>query len=75
MNTTSETLIAGYGPLAKFLTGKGYPITQSTLEKLCSPGINKGPERLGRWGKQGMFSPSQSLEWARARAGINEHAA
>jgi hypothetical protein len=73
MTTTSEKLIAGYGPLAEFLTGEGFPTSPSTMTKYCSPKINIGPPREGKWGNRPLFLPSRVLEWARSR--INEHAA
>jgi hypothetical protein len=35
-----ENLIAGYGPLAEFVTEQGLPISKSTISKCCSPAIN-----------------------------------
>jgi hypothetical protein len=70
-----EKLIAGYGPLADFLTDNGYPTSHSTMVKYGSPKINIGPPKEGYWGKLPLFSPRRSLEWARARSGITETAA
>ncbi len=71
----SEKFIAGYRALAEFLTGEGFPVSQSTMTKYCSPKIDIGPPKEGYWGKLPLFSPTRSLEWARSRSGINEHAA
>ena len=62
-----EKLIVGYGPLAEFLTGNGYPLSKSTMSKYCSPAIDTGPRVEAYWGRLPAFSPSQALAWARAR--------
>jgi hypothetical protein len=53
--------------LAEFLTANGYPISYSTLEKLCSPAINEGPEPIGLWGRSPLYDPENSLAWAESR--------
>jgi hypothetical protein len=75
MSDASEKLLVGLQALTEHLNNNGYPTKYSTIAKMCAPRINTGPRKLGRWGKQDIFSPSESLEWARSRAGINEHAA
>ena len=75
MDTDPKKLIAGYRALAEFLTDNGYPTTPSTMKKYGSPKIDKGPPKEGYWGKLPLFSPTRTLEWARSRSGINEHAA
>ncbi len=52
---------------AEFLTDNGFPTAYSTLEKLCSPAINKGPESFGAYGRKTLYLPSALLAWARAR--------
>jgi hypothetical protein len=62
-----EVLLVGYGPLADFLTSRGYPISKSQLSKLGAPSIAQGPASEGFWGKRPAFRPSVALAWARAR--------
>jgi hypothetical protein len=52
---------------AEFLTAQGYPISSSTLTKMCAPADNTGPRSIGRWGRYTMYLPSELLRWARAR--------
>jgi hypothetical protein len=61
------TKIVGYGALAAFLTEQGYPLSKSTVSKICSPAINTGPPAEGLWGRLPKFSPDRVLDWARAR--------
>jgi hypothetical protein len=75
MDKAPAKFLAGYHALAEFLTENGYPTSHSTMAKYGSPKINIGPPKEGYWGKLPLFSPTRSLEWARARSGINEHAA
>jgi hypothetical protein len=75
MDSAPEKFLVGFEALAAFLTDEGYPTARQTITKYCSPAINIGPPREGNWGKLPMFSPTRALEWARARAGLNEHAA
>jgi hypothetical protein len=74
MATASEKLIAGYGPLADFLTSEGFPVSPSTMTKYCSPKVDTGPPKEGVWKGRALFKPSRALEWARSRSGIGEHA-
>jgi hypothetical protein len=62
-----EKLIVGHGPLAEFLTDKGYPTSKSTIAKYCSPAINTGPPVESYWGRLPRFRPSRVLAWAKAR--------
>ncbi len=66
-NETDEILIVGYGPLAQFLTERGFPISKSMLSKLGAPSIAQGPEVEGYWNKRPAFRPSCALAWAKAR--------
>ena len=62
-----EKFIVGHGPLAAFLTDKGYPLSKSTISKYCSPAIDIGPPVEAYWGRLPAFSSSRALAWARAR--------
>jgi hypothetical protein len=64
---SQEKLIAGYGPLADFLTGEGYRTSHSTMAKYCSPAVGIGPPSEGYWGRLPTFKPSRVREWARSR--------
>jgi hypothetical protein len=59
----------GYGPLAKFLTSKGFPISKSSLQKLGMPSVNQGPPSEGFWGILPVFGQDLALAWARSRIG------
>jgi hypothetical protein len=52
--------------LVQFLNANGFPISESTLSKLCSPKINRGPPISKWWGKRPLHAPEPSLAWARA---------
>jgi hypothetical protein len=45
----------------------GYPIGDSTLDKLCMPTINQGPPVAGWWGRRPLYDPDEGLAWAEAR--------
>jgi hypothetical protein len=62
-----ENFIIGYGPLAEYLTGQGFPISKSTVSKYCSPAMSTGPPIAGFWGRLAAFIPSVALDWAKAR--------
>ena len=53
--------------LADFLRGEGFPISYSTLEKLCAPSVNEGPPAIGMWGRSPLYDPQVSLAWAERR--------
>jgi hypothetical protein len=53
--------------LAGHLREKGYPIGNSTLDKLCSPLINEGPPIAAWWGRRPLYDPDVGVEWAEAR--------
>jgi len=64
------------GPAEKFLTRRevveflnehGYPMTFSTLSKLCMPSRNEGLPCVGRWANRDLYAPSALLAWARSR--------
>jgi len=61
--------------LVEFLTERGYPISFSTLSKLCMPSRDEGPPLVGRWGSRDFYDPAQALAWARSRFRMVDRAA
>jgi hypothetical protein len=53
--------------LAVYLSMVGFPITISTLDKLCAPAIGDGPPVAKYWGRRPLYDLEQCLAWARAR--------
>jgi hypothetical protein len=53
--------------LPPVLNAAGFPISASTLAKLCSPAINAGPPISYWWGRYPIYDDEEALEWARAR--------
>jgi hypothetical protein len=53
--------------LRVFLNSEGFPIGASTLDKLCMPSRNEGPEVEAWWGDRPLYNPERGLEWARRR--------
>ena len=53
--------------LAALLTDNGYPISKSTLDKLCMPSRNEGPPIEGFWGNRALHDPDRGLTWAKKR--------
>jgi hypothetical protein len=58
--------------LVEYLHANGYPISLSSLNRLCAPRYAQGPPMAGVWGGQAFYAPAQAIEWARARFGANE---
>jgi hypothetical protein len=53
--------------LVRFLRQAGYPITFSTITKLCAPSRDEGPPMVGLWAKRALYDRDQALAWARSR--------
>jgi hypothetical protein len=53
--------------LCEHLRAHGYPIGDSTMDKLCAPAVNTGPPIDAMWGKRPLYDPDQGLAWAEAR--------
>jgi hypothetical protein len=53
--------------LRKFLNDRGFPIGESSFDKICMPSRNEGPEVEAYWGRRPLYRPDRGLEWARAR--------
>jgi hypothetical protein len=73
MTTTEKYLTRR--ELAEFLTEHGFPITKSTLDKLCMPTCGEGPPHVGVWGHRTLYEPDKALAWARKRFRANRSAA
>jgi hypothetical protein len=53
--------------LVRFLRHHGYPITLSTITKLCAPSRGEGPPMAGLWAKRALYDRETALQWARSR--------
>jgi hypothetical protein len=53
--------------LRLYLNEQGFPIGESTFEKMCMPSRGEGPEVEAWWGDRLVYNPERSLEWARSR--------
>ena len=53
--------------LVRHLKRHGFPLSLSTLTKLCAPARGEGPPSVGTWGKCALHDPDEALEWARSR--------
>ena len=63
----SETNLMRRAELAQFLTEKGYPISKSTLDKLCAPTRKEGPSPAKYWLGRPFYQPDAALAWAESR--------
>jgi hypothetical protein len=50
--------------LRKFLNDRGFPIGESSFDKICMPSRNEGPEVEAYWGRRPLYRPDRGLEWA-----------
>lgn len=46
------------------LRDHGIPISESTLEKVCSPAVNQGPPVACYWGSRPLYDLDEALPWA-----------
>lgn len=53
--------------LRQYINDNGIPLGSSTLDKLCMPSRNEGPEVECFWGNRPLYNPERGLEWARSR--------
>jgi hypothetical protein len=53
--------------LLVLLNESGYPIGESTLDKMCAPSVATGPPVAAWWGNRPLYDPDQGLAWAEAR--------
>jgi hypothetical protein len=52
--------------LVKELNERGYPLSMATMNKLCSPLVNKGPPVDSWWGQRPLYDLDQGIAWAEA---------
>jgi hypothetical protein len=71
MSTSIECKYLTRRQLAEFLTARGYPISLSTLEKLCMTSCGEGPPAAGYWGRCALHDPAKALAWAKKRFRTN----
>jgi hypothetical protein len=48
------------------LRERGYPISDSKLNKLCAPSVGKGPPVDGWFGPRPLYDEDQGIAWAEA---------
>jgi hypothetical protein len=53
--------------LRVFLNSEGFPLGESTLEKLCMPSRGEGPPIECFWGNRPLYRPDRGLDWAKSR--------
>jgi hypothetical protein len=53
--------------LREFLNSEGFPLGESTFEKICMPSRGEGPEVEAWWGPRPLYDPERGLEWAKSR--------
>jgi hypothetical protein len=53
--------------LGAALRALGYPISDSTLNKLCAPAVNKGPPIAGWFGPFALYDLDPGIAWAESR--------
>jgi hypothetical protein len=52
---------------AAYLRQRGFPIGDSTLDKLCMPSSADGPPVAAWWGRRPLYEPADVLAWAEAK--------
>ena len=58
---------------AEYLQSRGYPISFSTLTKLCA--LGEGPEPAAWWGSRPLYTDPMLDAWAEARSRKCKHPA
>jgi hypothetical protein len=53
--------------LLEHLNKSGYPIGESTLDKLCMPSNGGGPPVRVWWGKRALYDSDEAIKWAEGR--------
>jgi hypothetical protein len=53
--------------LREFLNAEGFPLGESTFEKICMPSRGGGPEVEAWWGARPLYDPERGLQWAKGR--------
>jgi hypothetical protein len=49
------------------LRERGYPISDSTLNKLAAPAIGEGPPVNAWWNRRPLYDEDEGVAWAEAR--------
>jgi hypothetical protein len=58
--------------VVEYLRANDYPLSLSTMNRLCAPARAQGPPMAGVWGGKAFYDPARALAWARSRFGTNE---
>jgi hypothetical protein len=58
--------------VVEYLRANDYPLSLSTMNRLCAPTCAQGPPVAGVWGGKAFYAHTQVLEWARVRFCANE---
>ena len=66
MQAPTELPLLTRQQLVVFLNVSGFPVSEATLNKLCSQKINQGPPVAKFWGKRPLYEPGPALEWAKS---------
>jgi hypothetical protein len=53
--------------LREFLNSEGFPLGESTFEKICMPSRGDGPAVEAWWGLRPLYNPERGLQWAKSR--------
>src|SRR5436309_385702 len=53
--------------LGEFLRSRGFPIANSTLNRICGPKQSKGPPIAGWWNGRPLYDADVVLSWAEAK--------
>jgi hypothetical protein len=67
MNDATDKHWLTRGQLAEALRDRGFPIGDSTLDKLCAPSCNQGPRAVGYYGRRPLYDLAEALQWAQGR--------
>ena len=67
-HTTTEALLTRE-QLRLQLNERGYPLSQSYLNKISLPSVNAGPPVAKWWGKRPLYRLDDGLAWAESRCG------
>ena len=64
-------LLVGYRRMAEFASEDGVPTSHSTMQKVCSPAINTGPELIGYYGQRPASTKGAIRRWNKSRLSPN----
>jgi hypothetical protein len=72
----TNNLVGKFGTrdeLREYLKQQGYPLSKGSLDQLCMPARNEGPEVKGYWGRRPLYDFAVGLAWAKARLQHKPH--